>query len=219
MQYKISTTAKAFTMLAAASLSGCGFFIPDNVHPKYQTTAQVTRLDNAKEVSLSVLVQNEKKRKRISVSKNGYGQPGAGVYMHVRKDFKDAFQQALAARGFQVTADSPEKIQVVVQHFYLKESHMFAHPTHHGYAKMNVSIISQGRTFYSGSFSTHTDVVMGTWASSAGRSKSTRVTLNKIVNKVVTDPQVIDAIFRAAGKTPPPDVAGATVPASVATAN
>jgi len=216
MQHKISTTAKAAMLLAAASLSGCAF-IPDHVHPKYQPTAQVTKLENANEVSLSVLVKNEKKRKRISVSKNGYGQVTAGVYMQVKKVFQKAFTKALEDRGFQVIPNAHEKLKVIVLHFYLTESHMFLHPTHHGYTKLNVAITSHGHTFYSGSFSTHTYVRVGTWESTAGRSKSTRVTLNKIVNKVVTDPQVIDAIFRAAGKTPPPDVAGATVPAGAVT--
>ncbi len=218
MQHKISTTAKAVILLAAGMLSGCGMFlIPDHVHPKYQPTAQVTKLENANEVSLSVIVKNKKKRKRISVSENGYGQPGAGVYMNVQKVFLQAFTKALEDRGFRVVPEAPEKLQVTVLHFYMKVSDMYWNPTHKGYTKLNVSITSQGHTFFSGNFSAHTDVVMGTWAFSAGRSKSTEVTLNKIVNKVVTDPQVIDAIYRAAGKTPPPDVAGVTVPASVAT--
>ncbi len=215
MQHRISTTAKAVMLLAAVSLSGCAF-IPDHVHPKYQPTAQVTQLENANEVSLSVLVKNEKHRKRISENENGYGMPTSGIYMNVQKVFQQAFTKALEDRGFQVVPEAPEKLQVTVLHFYMKVSDMYWHPTHKGYTKLNVSITSQSHTFFSGNFSAHTDVVMGTWAFSAGRSKSAEVTLNKIVNKVVTDPQVIDAIYRAAGKTPPPDVAGVTVPASVA---
>ena len=48
----------------------------------------------------------------------------------------------------------------------------------------------------------------------AFRSKIATELVNDMVNQIVTDPQVIDALFRAAGKTPPADL-GVTVPASV----
>ncbi len=101
---------------------------------------------------------------------------------------------------------------------YLTEHQHLLAPSHNGYAELSVSVTSQGHKYFSNDFTTHTYYEQsGIAFASAGRSKSTEVTLNKIVNKVVTDPQVIDAIYRAAGKTPPPDVAGVTVPASVAT--
>jgi len=220
MQHKISTTAKAVMLIAAGMLSGCAF-VPDTVHPAYKPTAQVARLNNAQDISLSILVKNEKKHlHRVSVTLDGYGIPMASVDMHVKKVFQEAFEKALENRGFHIARNAPEQFQVIVKHFYLKEHQHLLAPSHNGYVKLSVSVTSQGHKFFSNDFTTHTYYEQsGIAFASAGRSKTAQITLNKIVNKVVTDPQVIDAIFRAAGKTPPPDVAGATVPASVATAN
>ncbi len=217
MQHKISTTAKAVMLLAAVSLSGCAF-VPDTVHPAYKPTAQVAQLKNAQDISLSILVKNEKKHPhRVSVTLDGYGIPMASVDMHVQKVFQEAFEKALESRGFRVTPNAPEQFQVVVKHFYLKEDQHFAAPSHKGYAKLSIAVTAQGHTVFSSDFTTHTYYEQpGLAFTSVGRHKTAEITLNKIVNKVVTDPQVIDAIFRAAGKTPPSDLTGATVPASVA---
>ncbi len=122
MQHKISTTIKAALMLSAGMLSGCAF-IPDTVHPTYKPTAQVARLNNAQDISLSILVKNEKKRQNlVSVTLNGYSIPMAGVYMHVQKVFQEAFEKALEDRGFHIARNAPEQFQVIVKHFYLGSS-------------------------------------------------------------------------------------------------
>ncbi len=192
--------------------------LTDTVHPAYQPATQVSKIHSAQNVSLSVLIKNEKKHlHRVSITLDGYGIPMASVDMHVQKVFLEAFQKALAARGFQVVPNAPEKFQVIVKHFYLKEQQHLVTPSHTGYAKLEVDVSSQNHVLYAGTFTTHTYYEQsGLAVVSVGRHKTAEITLDKIVNKIVTDPQVIDAIFRGAGKTPPAAVAGATVPATVA---
>jgi uncharacterized lipoprotein YajG len=216
MQRKTSIAAKVIVLASAVMLTGCAF-VPDTVHPEYKPTANISIIPGANTVDLSVGVKNEKKHpKTVSVTLDGYGIPMAGVYMDVQKDFQNAFITALKSRGFVVDEKSPDKFGVTVIHFYLKEQQHFSAPSHSGYAELHVSIKRNGSTLFSHTFSAHTKFWQnGMAVSSIGRQKTAEITLNKIVNKIVTDPQVIDALFKAAGKTPPADL-GVTVPASVA---
>lgn len=216
MQRKTSIAAKAAVLLSAAMLTGCAF-VPDTIHPEYKPTANINMIPGANAVDLSVAIKNEKKHpKMVSVTLDGYGIPMAGVYMDVQKDFQKAFINALKSRGFVINEKSPDKFSVAVIHFYLKEQQHFSAPSHTGYAELHVSIERTGRTFFYKTFSVHTKFWQnGIAITTFGRQKTAEITLNKIVNKIVTDPQVIDALFKAAGKTPPADL-GVTVPASVA---
>ena len=216
MQHKTSIAAKIALLASAAMLTGCAF-VPDTVHPEYKPSANISVIPGANAVDLAVVVKNEKTHpKTVSVTLDGYGIPMAGVYMNVQKDFQKAFINALKSRGFSINEKSPDKFGVAVIHFYLKEQQHFSAPSHTGYAVLHLLIKRNGSTFFSQTFSAHTKFWQnGVAITTFGRQKTAEITLNKIVNKIVTDPQVIDALFKAAGKTPPADL-GVTVPASVA---
>ena len=215
MSRKTSLAAKGAILLAAAMLTGCAF-VPDTVHPTYKPATNVTKVPGADAVDLAVSVKNEKlHHKTVSITLDGYGIPMAGVYMDVAKDFRNAFDTALEDRGFVIKHSSDNKLDVAVIHFYLKEQQHFSAPSHTGYAKLNVSITHNKHQIFAHTFTTRTKYWQnGIAITSIGRQKTAEMTMNKIVNQIVTDPQVIDALFRAAGKTPPTSL-GAPVPASV----
>ena len=215
MSRNTTITAKAAILISAAMLAGCAF-VPDTVHPTYKPATKITKIPGANAVDLSLVVKNEKKQhKRVSVTLDGYGIPMAGVYMNVAKDFRTAFEKALEERGFVIENHANDKMHVAVVHFYLKEQQHLLAPSHTGYAKLNVDITKGAHSIFAHTFVAHTKYWQnGIAVASIGRGKTAELTMNKIVNQIVTDPQVIDALFRAAGKTPPTNL-GVTVPVSV----
>ncbi len=96
-------------LLAAGTLSGRAF-VTDTIHHTYKPKAQLSKVNSTQYISLSVLVNNEKKN-RISVSKNGYCKFTTGA---PKRFFQKAFTQVLEDRELQVTTNSPEKFQVIV---------------------------------------------------------------------------------------------------------
>ncbi|EGQ63186.1 hypothetical protein GGI1_17683 [Acidithiobacillus sp. GGI-221] len=122
MNHKIKTAATLAAMGAAALLSGCAF-VPMTVHSHYTPPAYVAKVPGADKVVVDVVVKNEKKHKNeISVTKNGYNVGMAGVYMHVDRDFKQAIDTALVARGFKIGGSGSAEINVAVKTFFLKET-------------------------------------------------------------------------------------------------
>jgi len=217
MSRKTTITAKAAILISTAMLAGCAF-VPDTVHPTYTPNTADTRIAPASNVRVYVLVQNDKKHKNeISVEKDGYDIPMAGVYMHVAKDFKAALEAALTDRGFAMSKDHGDKMVVVINHFFSHETNGFSGLTQKGEADITITVKSNKKTFLSKKVLVHKklfDDNILNFSTVAYRSQIAKDLLNKAVNQIVTDPQVIDALFRAAGKTPPADL-GVTVPASV----
>jgi len=217
MSRKTSLAGKGAILLTAAMLTGCAF-VPDTVHPAYAPNTTDTKIASASNIRVYVLAQNRKKHKNeISVEKDGYDIPMAGVYMHVAKDFKAALETALADRGFTISKDHGDEMVVVINHFFSHETNGFSGITQNGDSSVLVKIIKDGRTYLTKRFSVRnlklkTGVI--NFSTLAYRSRIAKALLNKTVNQIVSDQQVIDALFQAAGKTPPANL-GVTVPASV----
>ena len=123
MNRNLKTAATIAALGAAVLLSGCAV-IPstDTVH--YVAPKQETKMPGAHDVTIRVVVKNEKKRKPVSTDMDMIGLHMAGQYVHVRKDFQSVMDSALNNRGLiiQKKGKVPDAIvQVAVHHFYVQE--------------------------------------------------------------------------------------------------
>ena len=198
MNRKIKTAATLAAMGAAALLSGCAF-VPMTVDTHYKAPATTTKVPGAEKVVVDVVVKNEKKHKNeISVTKDGYGIPMAGVYMNIEKDFKGAIDKALVARGFHVGNNSSAAIDVTVKKFFLTEQMHFASEGHTGNLLWLVTVRNKlGKIIYSTKISVaglhHHE---GFSFTSVGRSASANALLDSGVTKLMDDQAFIRALLK-----------------------
>jgi uncharacterized lipoprotein YajG len=116
-------TAKAAILISAAMLAGCAF-VPDTVHPTYTHLPQANQIPQADQVLVSITAKNCKKNHSVvSVTKDAYGIKMANVYMHIKRDFRNAFIKALSERGFHVSSNADVRVIIAVNKFYF-----MAHP-------------------------------------------------------------------------------------------
>ncbi len=214
MSRKTSLAAKGTILFAAAMLSGCAF-VPDTVRPKYEPTPNVTKIPGASTVALAVVVKNEKKHKSVvSVTKDSYGISMANVYMHVRKDFKNAFLMALKSRDFQISKNSNENIVVLVHKFYFTPHPGLWSGSQTGDTNISVKVEVNGEKTYEDSFNYKFERRDLSGLFTQYRGATAKNMLDHVVDKVFDNQGFIDALFKAAGKAPPTNL-GVTVPASV----
>ncbi|MBU2736372.1 hypothetical protein HAQ00_11735 [Acidithiobacillus caldus ATCC 51756] len=210
-----SITIKSLTLLTAAALGGCGF-LPDHVHPVY-TPTNTTKIRAARNVALAVHAVNDNPTgNKISVTKNGYDIPVSNVYINISKDFSSAIKKGLRSDGFNINKNSDVKLIATVQYLYSHESNGWSGIKQNASGKVMVQVSSNSGYLFRKLFEVNGIELKrnNLFGYGAFRSKIATELVNDMVNQIVTDPQVIDALFRAAGKTPPADL-GVTVPASV----
>ena len=214
MSRKTTITAKAAILISAAMLTGCAF-VPDTVRPTYEPATNVTKIPGASTVTLAITVKNDKRnRSVVSVTKDSYGISMANVYMHVRKDFKRAFVTAMKSRGFQTQKNSVATVVVVVHKFYFTPHPGLWSGSQTGNANISVKVEEDGKQIYNRSFNYNYEKRDLSGLFTQYREATAKNMLSHIVSKVFANQGFIDALFRAAGKTPPADL-GVTVPASV----
>ncbi|MDD5278713.1 hypothetical protein [Acidithiobacillus sp.] len=205
----LKTAAKVAFLGVAFGLAGCASaYIPDTVHNHYKAPASLTKVPGAENVTVTVDVQNHKKRHdEISRSKDVLGIPFAGVYLHIDKAFKTAMDTALTKRGFEVGAPGTH-VLVVVKHFYMHGDVFTAAVSFDGDLLMQVSIPSVNYT--------HLVTVnkkklesSSSWGQlvtmSPGRTYAANAFISAAVNQVVSNPKFITALLKAGH-------AGAVVP-------
>ncbi|WP_077218478.1 YajG family lipoprotein [Acidithiobacillus albertensis] len=204
----LKTAAKVAFLGAAFGLAGCASaYIPDTVHNHYKAPASLTKVPGAENVTVTVAVQNHKKRhNEVSRTEDMIGIQFAGVYLHIDKAFKTAMDTALEKRGFNI-GGSGTNVQIIVQHFYLPEEMGFADITHKGHLIMQVSIPSVNyqqnvdiNSFKKNIGPNHQLLTLG-----AGRTASVNALMADGINQVVNNPEFIAALLKAGH-------AGAVVP-------
>lgn len=202
----VKNVAKVALMAGAFGLAGCASaYIPDTVHNHYKAPASMTKVPGAENVTVTVIVHNHKKRhNEISRSKDMFGIPFAGVYLHIDKAFKTAINNALSKRGF-IIGDSGTQVNVIIQHFYMPADMFTSSVSFNGHLDMQVSIPSVGYTKivdisnmkYQGGFFRG---YIG-----PGRTAAANKFMEEGVNKIVENPQFMAALLKAGH-------AGAVVP-------
>lgn len=211
MNTNIKTVAKLAAFAGAFALTGCAF-VPDTVHSTYTPPANVTKVPGADKVVVDLIVKNEKKHKdgQVSWIKNGYDMDAAGVYMHVSKDFKDAFDKALSAHGFRLGANGDRAVDVVIHGFFIRESNQWSGIYDSGFSNVLVQVKNQnGNILFSKDF--HVDMkktkeVDPFGGLSEGQHKSASQFLSLIVDKITSDRGFLTSL------TPKSDKSGLVVP-------
>jgi hypothetical protein len=162
------------------------------VHPTYTPPANVTKIPGADKVVVDVVVKNEKKHKngQISWMKNGYNMQVAGLYMHVKKDFKSAIEKALLAHVFSVANNGDGVIELIVHHLFSHETSDWSGITQDGHGSFTVLVLNgSGETLYKKDISFRNDVLKtGVIASTAYRHKIAQSMLSLTVNKIFNSP-------------------------------
>jgi uncharacterized lipoprotein YajG len=215
MQRKTSIAAKVAVLASAVMLTGCAF-VPDTVHTSFKESKDVAQISEANLVKVSITIKNNKKHGNVvSVTKDAYGIKMANVYMAVKRDFRKAIITALKERGFEISESSPISMILDIDTFYFEAHPGFLSGSQTGEARVEVTIARGNDREYKKTFVYDFDKKGLESVFTQYRHQAAQKMLSIIVTKIVTDPQVIDALFKAAGKTPPADL-GVTVPASVA---
>lgn len=197
----LKTAAKVAFLGAAFGLAGCASaYIPDTVHNHYKAPASLTKVPGAENVTVTVDVQNHKKRHdEISRSKDMLGIPFAGIYLHIDKAFRKAMDAALEKRGFNIGSHGAN-VQVVVQHFYMPMDMSTAAVSFNGRLVMQVSIPSAD---YSQSVTIDKQKLesSSSWGQlatlSPGRSYAANAFVSAAINQVVNNPEFIAALLKA----------------------
>lgn len=209
MPYKNpKTAAKLIAFAGTFALTGCAF-VPDTVHNHYTPSASINRVPGAEHVSVRVTVKNEKTRhNKVSVTLDGYGIPMAGVYMHVARDFQNAIDDALVARGFKI-GEGGAHVRVVIKHFYLPEHVHWTYESHTGHVLLEVRVVNTAyrHRIEIGKFSSDGDSGLSS-AFSANRSTAANTLMSASVNRLASQPAFITALMKAGGQP-----AGVAVPA------
>lgn len=203
MNTNIKTAAKLAAFAGAFALTGCAF-VPVTVHPTYTPPANVTKIPGADKVVVDVVVKNEKKHKdEVSVTKDGYGIKMAGVYMHVAKEFDQAISVALEKEGFSISTSGTTKVKVDILHFYLPEQMHWWSASHTGHGSMLVTVTNpRGRIVYqqkvevSKIYFDKKQNFSNFNLTSAGRSESARILMQKMVNNLISDHGFTKAILQ-----------------------
>jgi uncharacterized lipoprotein YajG len=146
MNRNLKTAATLAAMGAAALLSGCAI-IPstDTVH--YVAPKQASKMPGAHDVTIRVVVKNEKKRKPVSTDMDMIGLHMAGQYVHVRKDFQSVMDSALENRGLIITEKgrtSDVLVKITVHHFYVQEEMGVFEGTDAGTLVMTTRVFNKG---------------------------------------------------------------------------
>ena len=207
MNRNLKTAATLAAMGAAALLSGCAF-VPMTVHSHYTPPANVAKVPGADKVVVDVVVKNEKKHKNeVSVTKDGYGIPMAGVYMHVARDFKAAISDGLRAKGFVIGKDDSSTVFIAIKHFYLPEQMHLWSASHTGHGDMLVMVRNaSGKVLYNSGvtvkniyFDKKQDFSNFN-LTSAGRHESANILLRRMVDQIVNAPAFIAALMKVGGQ-------------------
>ncbi len=195
MNRNLKTAATIAALGAAALLSGCAF-VPMTVHSHYTPPANVAKVPGADKVVVDVVVKNEKKHKNeISVQKDAYGIPMAGVSMPVDKDFKRAIDKALVARGFKIGENGNTTVEVLVKKFFVPAHAGMWTSNHTGSLNLQVRVLNGlGRVTYSKSI-----IISRYYHNSSFLSTGIYGSINGLLNdgisKMVNEDQFIHALM------------------------
>ncbi|MGK9451708.1 YajG family lipoprotein [Acidithiobacillus caldus] len=189
----LKTAAKITAFAGAFALTGCAF-VPVTVHAHYQPPANLAKMPGADKVTVYVIVKNENKTgNRVSSKKDGFNISMAGVYMHVAKDFKAAITKALARRGFHIGEHRTVDVKVIIKRFYLPEQEGLVSQNYSGFASIYVTVYNlKGDSLYKNEINVadvHTSYLVG------GASRTAKILMSSIVNKLVNDNAFISALM------------------------
>jgi uncharacterized lipoprotein YajG len=199
MNENIKTVAKLAAFAGAFALTGCAF-VPDTVHPTYTPPANVTKVPGADKVVVDVIVKNEKKHKdgQVSWIKNGYDMDAAGVYMHVSKDFKDAFDKALSAHGFRIGTNGDRTIDVVVHKFFIKETNDFSGMFYSGESVISIVVKNkESNPLFMKKFVVDMKKIKlgSSWSFSGHHREAATIFLDDVVNRITSDNTMIKSLI------------------------
>jgi uncharacterized lipoprotein YajG len=150
MNRNLKTAATIAALGAAALLSGCEM-VPMHMNAHYVPQPNVVAMPAAHGMSVHVIVKNDKKHHNdISYQKDEFGFDMAGVYMPVKKDFKNALEMAIKSHGFVVGNNGDSSVDVTVKKFFFSEHEGLLSLYETGAMDLEVSVKSNdGRLLYS----------------------------------------------------------------------
>jgi hypothetical protein len=127
----------------------------------------------------------------------------AGVYMHVSKDFKDAFDKALLAHGFRLGANGDRTVDVVVHEFFIRESNGWTEITDRGSSVIHVTVKNKhGDALFSNDFHVvmkkTPEVVLfkNAGIDNAGRHAASSQFLADVVNRIISDRGFLNSLLK-----------------------
>lgn len=193
----LKTAVKISAFAGAFALTGCAA-IPMTLNSHYTSPVNVTKVPGADKIVVDVIVKNEKKHKNeISVQKDSYGIPMAGVSMNVDKDFKRAIDKALLARGFKIGTNGNTTVEVLVKKFFVSAHNGVWTSYHTGSLNLQAMVLDRlGHVTYSRSIIIshyyHKSSLLST-----GISRSINGLLTDGINKMVNDNKFIQSLMES----------------------
>lgn len=184
--------------LIIPSLTGCALTTA-TTPLTYKPSAGVMAVPGAKNVVVHVVVKNDKKHKRISRKKDGFGIPMASIYAKgpISKTVQDAFQKELTARGFGISGSGLVAIIATVNELHstfelgMFEGESVAH------LSMVVEVMTKnGKEFFSKNI-TSTGETGAMVAAGHDASEAVDRALHAGMHALFADPAFIHALFTA----------------------